>query len=64
MDYNAQDFEKKCYEIWEKKGYFEVDSNKSIANGKDFCIMMPPPNITGSLHIGHALTYTLQDIIT
>lgn len=64
MDYNAQDFEKKCYAIWENRGYFEVDSNKAIANGKNFCIMMPPPNITGSLHIGHALTYTLQDIIT
>ena len=64
MDYNAQDFEKKCYGIWENRGYFEVDSNKAIANGKNFCIMMPPPNITGSLHIGHALTYTLQDIIT
>ena len=63
MNYNAQDFEKKCYEIWEKRGYFEVDSNAKIANGKNFCIMMPPPNITGSLHIGHALTYTLQDII-
>ena len=64
MDYNASDFEKKCYQIWENRGYFEVDSNKSISNGKNFCIMMPPPNITGSLHIGHALTYTLQDIIT
>ena len=64
MDYNARDFEKKCYAIWENRGYFEVDSNKAIANGKNFCIMMPPPNITGSLHIGHALTYTLQDIIT
>ncbi len=63
MNYDAQDFEKKCYEIWEKRGYFEVDSNAKIANGKNFCIMMPPPNITGSLHIGHALTYTLQDII-
>lgn len=64
MDYNAQDIERKYYEIWEKRGYFEIDSNKHIANGENFCIMMPPPNITGSLHIGHALTYTLQDIIT
>lgn len=64
MDYNAQEIELKYYDIWEKRGYFEVDSNKHIANGKNFCIMMPPPNITGSLHIGHALTYTLQDIIT
>ncbi|TNH33295.1 valine--tRNA ligase [Campylobacter helveticus] len=57
--------EKKYYELCEKRGYFEVDSNKAIQKeGKNFCIMMPPPNVTGVLHIGHALTFTLQDIIT
>ncbi|MDL0101272.1 valine--tRNA ligase [Campylobacter felis] len=57
--------EKKYYELCEKRGYFEIDSNKSIQKeGKNFCIMMPPPNVTGVLHIGHALTFTLQDIIT
>ncbi|MBS4240438.1 valine--tRNA ligase [Campylobacter vulpis] len=57
--------EKKYYELCEKRGYFEIDSNKNLQKeGKNFCIMMPPPNVTGVLHIGHALTFTLQDIIT
>lgn len=63
-NYQPSKIEKEYYEIWEKKGYFELDSNKDISNGKTFCIMMPPPNITGALHMGHALTYTLQDIVT
>ena len=62
--YNAKEIEEKFYNICEERGYFEIDSNKEIQNGKNFCIMMPPPNVTGSLHIGHALTFTLQDIIT
>lgn len=62
--YNPQEIEPKYYEIWEARGYFEPDSNAAISNGENFCIMMPPPNITGALHMGHALTYTLQDIIT
>lgn len=53
------------YKIWEERDYFEIDSNSSIQeDGKNFSIMMPPPNVTGRLHIGHALTFTLQDIIT
>lgn len=60
-----KNLEKKYYQICEERGYFEIDSNKAIQkNGKIFCIMMPPPNVTGVLHIGHALTFTLQDIIT
>lgn len=62
--YNPKECEERFYEIWENRGYFEIDSNKSIQNGDNFAIMMPPPNITGALHMGHALTYTLQDIIT
>uniref|UniRef100_UPI003C6FF99A valine--tRNA ligase n=1 Tax=Campylobacter showae TaxID=204 RepID=UPI003C6FF99A len=55
----------KFYKIWEERGYFEIDANKNIRkDGRKFCIMMPPPNVTGSLHIGHALTFTLQDIMT
>ena len=62
--YNPKEIESFYYKIWEERGYFEVDGNKSIQqNGKNFSIMMPPPNVTGSLHIGHALTFTLQDII-
>ena len=63
--YNAKEIEDKFYKIWEERGYFEIDANKDIQkDGRKFCIMMPPPNVTGSLHIGHALTFTLQDIMT
>ncbi len=63
--YNPKETEDKFYKIWEERGYFEIEGNKDIQkDGKNFCIMMPPPNVTGSLHIGHALTFTLQDIIT
>ena len=68
--YEPSQVEDSFYKIWEDRGYFDIDGNQSIqehdANGKQktFSIMMPPPNVTGSLHIGHALTFTLQDIIT
>lgn len=58
--YDPQAIESKIYEICQERGYFEVDRSKQ----KNFCIMMPPPNVTGVLHIGHALTFSLQDIIT
>lgn len=58
--YNPSEFEKEIYEEWEKKGYFKakVDPNKL-----PFTIVMPPPNITGQLHMGHALDSTLQDTL-
>ncbi|HHD78427.1 MAG TPA: valine--tRNA ligase, partial [Epsilonproteobacteria bacterium] len=68
--YNPKEVEDKYYQLCEERGYFEIDGNKSIqetgedGKTKTFSIMMPPPNVTGSLHIGHALTFTLQDIIT
>lgn len=62
--YNPKEIEEKYYKICEERGYFETNGNEKIQNGKNFCIMMPPPNVTGVLHIGHALTFTLQDIIT
>ena len=63
--YNPQETENRYYKLWEERKYFEIDSNKAIQEeGKNFSIMMPPPNVTGRLHIGHALTFTLQDIIT
>lgn len=65
MSYDAQNIEETYYKLCEERGYFEPDGNKSIQqDGKNFAIMMPPPNVTGRLHIGHALTFTLQDIIT
>ncbi len=63
--YEPSEIENKYYAIWEDRKYFEIDGNKTIQeDGKNFAIMMPPPNVTGRLHIGHALTFTLQDIIT
>ncbi|WP_294959230.1 valine--tRNA ligase [Sulfurovum sp.] len=62
--YNPKEIEERYYRVWEDRGYFEIDGNKDIQEaGKNFCIMMPPPNVTGHLHIGHGLTFTLQDII-
>ena len=58
--YNPKDFEEKLYNEWEKKGYFKPTMDK---NKKSYCIVMPPPNVTGKLHMGHALDYTLQDIL-
>ncbi len=58
--YNPAEFEKDIYAEWEKKGYFKakVDPNKL-----PFTIVIPPPNITGQLHMGHALDETLQDTL-
>ncbi|NKQ41782.1 MAG: valine--tRNA ligase [Sulfurovum sp.] len=62
--YDPKSLESSYYKLWEERGYFEVDGNRDIQqNGKTFCISMPPPNVTGSLHIGHGLTFTIQDII-
>ena len=59
--YDPHDFEDRLYRDWEEHGYFTAvrDDNKV-----PFTIMMPPPNITGQLHMGHALDNTLQDAIT
>src|SRR5499433_4174203 len=59
--YEPAAVEARWYPIWEKNGYFryEVPSKK-----KPFSIVMPPPNVTGSLHMGHALDMTLQDVMT
>ena len=59
--YDPKQVEKKIYDMWEKNGCFrgEIDPDK-----KPFSIVMPPPNVTGQLHMGHALDATLQDILT
>ena len=58
--YNPQDFEEKLYQEWEEKGYFKPSMDKTK---ESYCIMMPPPNVTGKLHMGHALDDTIQDIL-
>jgi valyl-tRNA synthetase len=59
--YDPSTVEDRWYPIWEERGYFRADPG---AKGKPFSIAMPPPNVTGSLHWGHALTMTLQDTLT
>ena len=58
--FNPKEFEEKIYKEWEKKGYFKPSMDK---DKKPYCIMMPPPNVTGKLHMGHALDDTIQDIL-
>ncbi len=58
--YNPKDFEDKLYSEWEEKGYFKPSMDEKK---QPYCIMMPPPNVTGKLHMGHALDDTIQDIL-
>ena len=58
--YNARENEPKWPEIWEKSGIFHADPESKKPS---FCVMMPPPNVTGVLHMGHALVNTVQDIL-
>lgn len=59
-NYNPAEIESRLYEKWENKKYFHAEMDRSK---KPFTIVMPPPNITGQLHMGHALDNTLQDIL-
>src|SRR6476661_7281994 len=58
--FNPAEVEARHYARWEQGGYFAAHPNSPAT---PFTIMMPPPNVTGSLHIGHALTFTLQDVL-
>ncbi|KKK56259.1 hypothetical protein LCGC14_3066330, partial [marine sediment metagenome] len=59
--YSPREAEQKWYEFWLDKGYFMPEVNQ---NGEPYSIVIPPPNVTGSLHMGHALNATLQDSLT
>ena len=59
-NYNPAEIEDKLYKLWQDKKYFHAEVNK---DKKPFTIVMPPPNITGQLHMGHALDNTMQDIL-
>ena len=58
--YNPQEFEDRIYDFWIKGNYFHSEPDESK---KPFTIVIPPPNVTGQLHMGHALDETLQDIL-
>ena len=59
--YDHNEVEKGWYERWEQASYFRADDT---SDKPPFCIVIPPPNVTGALHMGHALFVTLQDILT
>lgn len=56
--YSPKDIEQTCYQRWEEEGYFAPQDE-----GKPYCIMLPPPNVTGSLHMGHGFQHTLMDAL-
>jgi valyl-tRNA synthetase len=59
--YQHQQVEARWYRFWMERGYFRADAGDR--SRQPFCIVLPPPNVTGSLHLGHALTATLQDVL-
>jgi valyl-tRNA synthetase len=58
--YDPQDAQRRWYELWVNKGYFHADP---ASDKQPYCIVIPPPNVTGALHLGHALNNTLQDVL-
>ncbi len=58
--YNPKDFEDRLYKFWEEKGYFKPAGDETQ---DPFTIVIPPPNVTGVLHMGHGLNNGLQDIL-
>ncbi len=57
--FNPHKIEQACYEFWEQKGLF-----KNSGEGDPYCILLPPPNVTGNLHMGHAFQHTIMDALT
>ena len=59
--FEPADIEKRWYAHWENAGYFKASDQ---ADAPAYCIMLPPPNVTGTLHMGHAFQHTLMDALT
>ncbi|MCC5452726.1 valine--tRNA ligase [Rheinheimera sp. UJ51] len=60
--FNPSEIEQAMYQAWESKGYFKPNGDDRAGN--NYCIMIPPPNVTGSLHMGHAFQQTIMDALT
>ena len=58
--YDPQDVEHRWYQFWDEQGFFKADANSTAGH---YSIVIPPPNVTGNLHMGHALNNTIQDIL-
>ena len=65
--YDPKETEDRIYKIWEESGFFNpdvcIEKGITIENADAFSIMLPPPNVTGTLHLGHAATLTIEDIM-
>ncbi len=66
--YDPEDHEEALYEWWEQQGYFrpekQVELGLAAEDGRRWCITMPPPNVTGALHLGHAMVAAVEDLMT
>jgi valyl-tRNA synthetase len=62
--YNPKDVEDSIYKKWEESGFFNPDNLDTKKDAKGYCISMPPPNVTGVLHMGHSAMLAIQDILT
>lgn len=58
--YEPASIESRWYEVWEESGVFRPEST---GKGEPYCIVIPPPNVTGQLHVGHALNHSIQDVL-
>jgi valyl-tRNA synthetase len=62
--FDPKQIEIRWYPVWETAGYFKPENAKAADTAKAYCIMLPPPNVTGTLHMGHAFQHTLMDALT
>ena len=65
--FNPDNIEQACYQDWENKGYFKASGSGDLSvdpSVDPYCILIPPPNVTGSLHMGHAFQHTIMDALT
>jgi len=60
--FNPKDIESRWYDFWESKGFYQAGLDTTQKNS--FCILLPPPNVTGTLHMGHGFNQTLMDALT
>lgn len=61
--YDPKQFEARLYEEWERSGVFQAGTRQPSGKGEPYTILLPPPNVTGTLHMGHAFQHTLQDAL-
>jgi valyl-tRNA synthetase len=62
--FEPADIERRWYPEWESRGYFAAGLDTDTPNKPNFCIQLPPPNVTGTLHMGHAFNQTIMDSLT